>query len=153
MNPEKKYTLEELFPLPAGMKLPVHKFGQNPVTAMETVQVGGQGAAGEDHPPLTLTWDDLVKLRLSVVVREDPTSGKLIGDVVCTDPAMLNKASAFVAVVGKREFEMIRKKIKLDQPDKRTGGCYGSAEFGLLKDAVAQLGTELGLVVFLLIDE
>jgi hypothetical protein len=68
-----------------------------------------------------------------------------------TDPVILNKASASVVLVGVQEYEMIQKSIKLDQPDQRTGRCCGSADFGLLKDALAKLGTELGLVVFMVV--
>jgi hypothetical protein len=152
MDNSRQPTFEELFPLPPGVKLQKRKFGATPPTPLKTVQAGGQRSAGEDEPPLTLTWDD-AKLRLSAVVREDPHTGKLIGSAFCTDPAMLNKASASVSLVGTHEYEMIRKTIKLDQPDKRTGGCCGSADFGLLKDAIVKLGTELGLVVFMLVSE
>jgi hypothetical protein len=59
------------------------------------------------------------------------------------DPAMLKKASVSVALVGKDEYKMIRKTIKLDQPDHRTGGCCGSEGFGSLSDAIKQLGTDV----------
>jgi hypothetical protein len=147
-NMDNDKMLNELFPLPPGVKLHIRKFGKNPMTEMKTVPTADQGVAGEDHPPLTLTWEDET-LGLSAVVSEDPATGKLTGHAFCTDPAMLNKASASVAVIGKREFEMLRKSINLNQPDPQTGGCCGSGDFGLLKDAVAKLGNELGLVVFL----
>jgi hypothetical protein len=152
MDNKRQPTFEELFPLPPGVKLHRRLFGATPPTPLKTVQPGGQRGAGEDEPPLTLAWDD-AKLRLSAVVREDPTTGKLIGSAFCTDPAMLNKGAAAVSLVGNREYEMILKTIKLDQPDQRTGGCRGSADFGLLKDAVAKLGTEMGLVVFMVVAE
>jgi hypothetical protein len=148
MNPNDK--LDELFPLPKGMKLQIRKFGQNPATPLKTMSTGDRQTLGQEPTPL-FRWEDST-LKLSAVLYEDPGTGKMTCHVLCSDPTLLNKAAAPVALFGKREGEMILKTIKLNQPDPPTGGCRGSAEFGLLKDAIEKLGTEMGLIVFLSIE-
>jgi hypothetical protein len=177
MNEKKKLTLEELYPLPEGVKLRIRKFGANPTTGFVSAPGGGQGAAaGPARPPFKLRWEDTT-LGLTVLMREDLASGRLVADVFCTDPAKLNKASVSVSLVGKGKDQSVRKEIplnepetasqaistslapsigktiSLNEPDPRSGGCCGSAKFGSLNDAIGELGTELGLVVFMLLNE
>jgi hypothetical protein len=151
MGPNSQRTFEELFPLPDGVKLRTRKFGVTPPTPLVQVPVPGQAAdAGPGRPTLKIRWEDST-LGLTVLAREDAATGRLIGEVFCSDPAMLNKASVSVALVGKHEHRMIRKTVKLDQPDNRTGGCRGSDDFGSLDNAIKELGAEMGLVVFVLL--
>ena len=127
------------------MKLRKRKFGTAPDSPFKTV-----GSSAHEAEPLELSLADST-LGLTVVVKEHRATGKLIAEASCSDPAMKGKAGASVAVIGREEFKLIRKTVKMDQSDERTGGCRGSADLGLLKDAVATLGPELGLVTFMLI--
>src|SRR5579883_2143948 len=103
MSSEKQSAFEEQFPLPPGVKLRARKFGSNPVSDFKSVPVQGQGAStGTPLPPLVLSWKDS-GLGLTVLLREQATTGQLVADVSCTDPAMLHRAAVAVALVGKDE--------------------------------------------------
>ena len=90
----------------------------------------------------------LQQLGLKVHVRERE-DGHLIASVFCTDATLLNKVAVSVAVAGMVEDRLLRKTIFLNVAE--NNGCSGSADFGLLADAVQTLGPQLGLVVFLLV--
>ncbi len=146
MNSDKN-PLDEIFPLPPGMKLATRKFGVNPPLPLKAVRTGTQ----QTNLPLTFRWEDST-LGLTVVINEDQTTGKLAAEAFCNDPALKGKAAASVALFGREEFKMIRKTIKFDQPDNRMGsGCCGSADSGQLSDAIALLGPEMGLLVFMVV--
>jgi hypothetical protein len=149
MNTEKKPTLEELFPLPEGIKLRTRKFGANPMSPLVATPPGGDRADKQPlRPELVIPWED-PEHGLTVLVRERRDSGRLVADVFCTDAAQLNKLAVSVALVGTIEDQMIRKTIPLNVPEKT--GCSGSADFGPLTEAVKELGTQLGVVVFMLV--
>lgn len=146
MNSDKNPTLDGMFPLPEGTKLRTRKFGVNPAMPLKPICHGGEQA----NQRLSLRYSD-PSLGLTVIVNEDRETGKLNAEVVCTDPGLMGKVAASVALVGHDESRMIRKTVKLDQPDDQTGGCRGSEDFGMLNDAVKRLGSDLGLVVFVLV--
>jgi hypothetical protein len=148
VDTEKTPPLADLYSLPPGTKLRVRKFGANPTSPLVPTPVGGnQGASAAVRPEFRLRWEDQQQ-GLQVTVRERD-NGHLIAEVFSTDPALLTKATVSVGLVGTIEDGLIRKTIPLDVPE--TTGCSGSADFGLLEDAVKELGSELGVVVFLLL--
>jgi len=151
VNTEKKSVLDDLYPLPEGVKLRTRKFGANPMSPLASTPTGGpQGASSPDRTEFKIRWEDQ-EHGLTVLVRERRESGHLVADVFCTDAARLNKLAVSVALVGTIEDHMIRKTIPLDVPEKEIGGCSGSADFGLLTEATEELGTQLGVVVFMLV--
>jgi hypothetical protein len=111
-----------------------------------------QGGDLCDHltprPEVVIRWED-PEHGLTVFVRERRDSGRLVADVFCTRAAQLNKLAVSVALVGTIEDQMIRKTIPLNVAEKT--GCSGSADFGPLTEAVKELGTQLGVVVFMLV--
>src|SRR5579871_453910 len=119
MNPTGQPSFEELFPLPEGVKLRTRKFGMTPPPPLVRIPMGR-----DDRPTLTLRWEDIA-LGLTVLVREQPLTGKLIAEVFCTNPAMVNKAAVSVTLVGRHEHNMIRRTVKLDRLDTERGGCCG----------------------------
>jgi hypothetical protein len=149
VNTEPKPTLSDLFPLPEGIKLRSRKFGANPVSQPASAPVGGdKGDSSEPRPEFRLRWED-TQQGLTVTVRERE-GGHLIADVFSTDAAHRDKADVSVGLVGTHEDRLIRKTIRLSVPE--TDGCSsGSADFGPLTDAATELGSQLRLVVFLLV--
>lgn len=147
MNHDDKTTLDDLPPLPAGLRLRSRKFGANPASPLvPTPAPGARAGTGQKPQPVSIRWEDK-GLGLAVTVLELQETGHLVADVFCADAGQRGKAAVSVALVGNIEDRMIRKSIPLDVGEK--DGCSGSAEFGKLADAVAELGTELGVVVFL----
>jgi hypothetical protein len=149
MSTEHKPTLEGQYPLPEGVKLRTRKFGANPMSSLISTPPGGD--RGDSSPARTefkIRWEDQ-EHGLTVLIRERRDSGHLIADVFCTDAGRLNNLAVSVALVGTVEDQMIRKTIPLNVPEKT--GCSGSADFGLLTDAVKELGAQLGVVVFMLV--
>jgi hypothetical protein len=148
MSTDPKRTLPDLFPLPDGTKIRARKFGAKPVSPLVPAPVAGD--KGDDAAPraaFKIRWEDQQQ-GLTVLVRERG-NGHLIADVFCTDAGLLDKAAVSVGLVGTVEDHLIRKTIPLDVSE--NSGCSGSADFGLLADAVKELGQQLGVVVFLLV--
>jgi hypothetical protein len=141
-------------PLPEGSRRRVYKFGKKPTTGFFSVPVLAGNGNAVGRPPFTIDWSD-AEQGLSAVVRERE-DGHLIAEVFCTDARLLHKAWVSVGLGGKVDALPIGKVIPLDTPaaadTPRKGGCHGSGELGLLTDAVKELGSELALVVFLLLD-
>ena len=147
MSTEPKPTMPELFPLPEGIKLRTRKFGTNPVSLLVSGPMGGpQGASSAPRLEFRIEWEDAAQ-GLSVTVRERD-DGHLIADVFSTDPARLHKAALSVGLVGTVEEGLIRKTVPLNVPEE--DGCSGSADFGPLTAAVKELGSQIGIVAFLL---
>ena len=122
------------------------KFGANPTTPLSPAPAGGDRAdSGGTRAAFRLRWED-AQLGLKVLLREHRDSGRLLAEVTSTDPKHLNAMAVSVAVVGKDEDKMVRRTVPLDVAEEI--GCSGSADFGPLAEVVAELGTELGLVVF-----
>jgi len=140
--------MPDLYPLPAGIKIRKRRFGANPVSPLVPAPVGGDKAdSSAPRPAYKLRWEDREQ-GLTVLVRKRD-NGHLIADVLSTDAGMLKKAAVSVGLVGPIEDHPIRKTIPLDVAEK--GGCSGSADFGLLTDVVRELGSQLGMVVILLV--
>jgi hypothetical protein len=149
MTTDNNSPLEAQYPLPEGVKLRTRKFGANPMSKLEPTPSGGpMGGAGPARPEFRIAWEDK-EHGLTVLVRERRDSGRLVADVFCIDASQLNKLAVSVALVGTIEDRMIRQTIPLNVAEKT--GCSGSADFGPLNEAVQELGTELGVVVFMLV--
>ena len=150
MNTNRPPSLSELFPLPKGVKLPTYKFGTNPVAPLQTVSLGEPAAhAGTPRSPFKITWEDKEQ-GLKVCVEERQENSHLIANVYGTHEELLNKAAVSVALMGTNETEVIRKTVPLCVAETNgTFRCSGSADLGLLADAVQRLGDRIGLVVFL----
>lgn len=149
MNSDSDPAFASPYPPPDGVKLRTRKIGASPMSRLVPTPVSQPGALARpgDRPPFRVFWEDLEHgLELHVV--EDNENGRLGAEVFCTDATQLNKLALSVALVGTKEFRMIRKTILLDTP--KQGGCGGSADFGTLNDATSELGAELGIVVFML---
>lgn len=148
MTNDPKRSLEELFPLPAGVKLRTHKFGAKPCSPLFAISAGPDKDASSDScPEFKIAWEDKQQ-GLKVCVRERD-NGHLIAEVFCSDASLLNKAAVSVGLMGTVEDQLIRKTIHLTVPEEN--GCSGWADFGLLTDAAQKLGARLGVVVFLLV--
>ncbi|MBA4063624.1 MAG: hypothetical protein C0501_07910 [Isosphaera sp.] len=152
MNPDPKPPLADLYPLPDGVKIRTRKFGASPGTPLKDLPPDGpQADSGPPRREFVLSGE-YKDLGITVRVQEVPGSGRLVADVFSTDPTHLNTAAVSVALVGTDEDRMIRKTIPLDVPEQAGGyRCSGSADFGPLPDVRAELGTKLGLVVFLVV--
>ena len=149
MKTESKQTVDDLYPLPESVKLRTHKFGKNPESPLVPTPTGGdKGDASPARTEFKIRWEDQ-EYGLTVLVRERRESGRLVADVFCNDAGRLNKLAVSVALVGTIDNRMIRKTIPLDVPEKT--GCSGSADFRPLAEAVKELGTQLGVVVFMLL--
>jgi len=150
MSTDPKPNLWDLFPLPKGMKHRSPKFGANPTSPPVPVPVGGdKGDTTDPRPAFQIPWED-PQLGLKVLVQERE-DGHLIADVFCTNAALLNKAAVSVGLVGTAVDPLIRKSIQLNVPEKN--GCRGSWDFGLLTNTVKELGPQIGLIVFLLLEK
>jgi hypothetical protein len=148
MNTDPKPTLPDLFPLPEGIQLRTRRFGANPVSSPVPAPVGGnRGDSDAPRPEFKLHWED-PQQGLTVIVRERD-NGHLIADVFAIDPGLLDKGAISVGLVGTVEGGLIRKTIPLGVPEK--DGCSGSADFGPLASAVAELGSPLRAIVYLLV--
>ena len=144
-----KPTVSDLFPLPKGIKVREHRFGKNPISPLVPVLVRGEtGDSATQQSGFKLSWEDREQ-GLMVIVKERD-NGHLMADVFSTDAGLINKAALSVALIGTIGNEAIRKSIPLDVPEK--DGCSGSKDFGLLTEAVKELGSQLGLIVFLMCD-
>jgi hypothetical protein len=147
MSTEPQQNLDDLFPLPKGVKLRTHKFGARPWSALVPAPVGGNlDASSTPRPEFQIPWEDQQQ-GLSVLVSEQE-NGRLVATVACTNACLLGKAVA-VGLTGSAAEHPICKTISLHASE--TGGCGGAADFGPLTDAVKELGPHLGIVVFLLV--
>src|SRR5262249_11007587 len=135
------------FPLPPEIRLRECRFGSSaPSRVVPLPAPGDEVGSGQERPPVVLSHTD-PKLGVTVEAREDRESGHLAALAHCTDPGLLNQGEVAVVLFGSREGRLISKKIKLDVAEK--GGCGGSADFGQLGPMADELGTQLGMLVFL----
>jgi hypothetical protein len=154
MDTNRQATGPGGFPLPEGYRRRVYKFGKKPTTGFYSVPVptGNSNAVG--RPPFAIDWSD-AEQGLSVVVRERE-DGHLIAEVFCTDARLLHKAWVSVGLGGMVDALPISKVIPLNTPAATNtpgkGSCSGSADLGLLTDFVKELGSQLALVAFLLLE-
>jgi len=146
MNSDRQPTLDEVFPLPKGIKFRQPKFGSKPASSVTAVRRSDTDV-GPTPEAFEIRWEDADQ-GLAVRVREQP-DGRLIAETSCSNVAVLGKWVS-VALVGTTTTEMIRKTIPFSVVE--TNGCRGSADFGPLADAVRDLGRELRIIVFLLLD-
>lgn len=137
MSTDRKPTLEELFPLPAGIKVHTRRFGARPVSAPVPVPDAG----------FRFEWAD-AEQGLRVLVTEGG-DGRLAAEATCRDAALRGHAAVSVAIASARSDDSIRQTVPLNDPAPG-GGCRGAADFGLRVDAVARLGDRFVFVVFLL---
>lgn len=139
-------VMNDLFPLPAGIRLRTRTFGKNSVSdLMPTGLRKDQSASSEQREPFKiLLVVDGLGLKVLMQERED---GHLLANVHCRDISLLNRAAAVVGLVGTKEFELISKTIPFDVAE--GDGCAGSADFGTLTAAVEKLGEELSVVAYL----
>ncbi len=145
MATEPKPTLIDLFPLPEGVRIRERRFGANPVSSFVPVPVRDDKGDTLPQSAFKLSWEDREQ-GLTVIVKEQ-NNGHLIANVFSTDASLLNKAVVSVALIGKMGNETIHKSIPLNVPEK--DGSSGSKDFGLLTEAMKELGSLLGLIVFL----
>jgi hypothetical protein len=73
----------------------------------------------------------------------------LIADVFCTYAGLLDQSAVSVGLMGVAADHVIPKAIPLNVPDNNCRS--GSADFGPLTDVVKELGSQLGVIVFLLV--
>jgi hypothetical protein len=146
MNSDIQRNIDELYPLPKGVKLRKRIFGPNASSPLFPIPT--RGDSNPDTQEFMIRWEDPT-YGLTVLVRERSEDSHLIADVVCTNADQLNKLAVSVALYGTKEMQMIRKTIPLAVPQQT--GCSGSADFGLFSAAVEKLGTQLGVIVFKLI--
>jgi hypothetical protein len=147
---DKKPSLDDLYPLPEGVKVRTRKFGANPVTPLQPTRPAASGDTS--GPGKFMLRHEAKELGLLVIVQEQENSGLLTAEVFSSHSDHLNQAAVFVALVGTIEDGMIRKTIPLVREIKDGEyRCSGSANFGSLRDAVQQLGNQLGLIVFLVV--
>ena len=146
MNSDNQCNIDELYPLPKGVKLRTKKIGPNASSPLFPIPTSGDSHPGT--PEFVIRWEDPT-YGLLVLVRERRDDSHLIADVVCSNPDQLNKLAVSVALYGTKEMQKIRKTIPLTVPQQT--GCSGSADFGLFSAAVEKLGTALGVIVFKLI--
>ena len=145
MNHDPKKALDVLFPMPAGIRVHSYKLGANPISPLVPVSV--QGESSEPRPEFKICWDDQ-QLGVTVLVQERE-DGHLIANAFCTNANLLNKGAVSVGLVGTGIDHRSAKVIPLVVPEKT--GCSGSADLGPLSGAVKELGTQLGVVVILLV--
>ena len=135
-----------MFALPIGMQFRTRMFGAKVVSPLFPVPVQ-PGCESAPRPLFEVRWED-PQLGRTVLVREQQ-DGHLIADVFAADSHLLNEAAVSVSLVGTAEDQMILKMVPLVVAEKN--GCSGSADFGPLANAVQQLGSQLGVIVFLLL--
>jgi hypothetical protein len=135
MSNNRKPTLEELFPLPSGIKIHTRKFGVAPVSQPVLVPAVGFRYVFEDPEQ---------GLHVVVTERDD---GRLVGEATYRDAAGPERAVVSVAITSNRTEDSIRKTIQLNEPTEG-GGCRGTADFGTRADAIARLGDQFVFVVF-----
>jgi hypothetical protein len=126
-------------------KLRTRKFGAKPVSDYVTVPVVGREHEVDPQTRFELHWED-AQMGLAAEVRE-LENGRLIAEVFCGDAGLLGKAAVCVGLAGKAADHVINKVILLNAPV--GNGCGGTADFGLLADAVKELGTQIAVIVFL----
>jgi len=130
------------------MKIRTKKIGSNPVSPLFPVPVHPDNGDSSDTPPrFKICWEDQ-KLGVIVRVREEE-NGRLTTEVFSSNAGLLDKAWVSVSLAGTGVDHLSRKAIPLIKPEK--DGCSGSADFGPLADAVKELGSQLGVVVILLV--
>jgi hypothetical protein len=147
VSTESDLNLEDLFPLPPGVKDHTTKFGANPVSALVPVPAAGERSPTAPRPDFEIRWEDQ-KLGVKALMREGE-DGRLIADVFCNDPNLLGKGAVSVTLAGAAPDPLLGKIIPLTMPD--ANGCKGSADFGPLASAVQELGPRLCVVVMLLV--
>src|SRR5687767_5096849 len=110
MSTDPKQTLDELFPLPKGIKIRSRKFGKNPVSALVPTSVGQANcSADSQRSPFQIDWEDQ-HLELKVRVREQE-NGRLIATVFCNNADRLGKAAVSVGLWGTAAEFSIRKSV------------------------------------------
>jgi hypothetical protein len=144
MNSDLQPSVPNSFPPLEFFKLRKLKFGANPTRPFVSVPPVWRKVSPEGSE-FVLRWEDS-KQRLSVEVHEND-DGRLIADVWSGDAKLLNKGAITVGIVGNAEFAKICKTIPLSIP--ANDGCSGSTDLGSLADALKELGSEFGMVVFL----
>jgi hypothetical protein len=155
MNTNNAETnLNELYPLPPGIKLRKRHFPRNAVSNLkDTPAPGDRGDNGSPRPVFELMLEERIDLGSTTVtlwvrIQERFPDGVLLGEVHCSDASLLNTGVVSVALSGTEENHLIRKTIPLTKAEK--DGCSGSIEFCLLQDAIRELGTKLQMSVFLM---
>jgi hypothetical protein len=149
MNPEPQPNPSAGFPLIPGLKPHVYRMGTQPVSPFVPAPAGnGRGDSPSARPEFAIRWEN-TPLRLTAQVRERE-NGCLFAEVFCANPALLNRAAALVGLGGKTENLPRCKAIPLTVSEQ--GGCSGVADLGPLEDVVKELGPELALIVFLLLE-
>ncbi len=134
-----------LMPLPPWVKLQRRIFGTKPVSPLYPVRSSTGDANPASNSPLKIQWDD-PDLKIAVLVRERD-DGRLIAEVSSPDASLLNKGVISVGIMGTVEDGMLHKMIPLSVPEKN--GCSGFADFGPIASAVAELGSQFRVIVFL----
>jgi hypothetical protein len=148
MSVDRNPNWSEPFSLPHGMKLRHPRFGANPISALFAVPItGNNGESSEPQPEFRISWEDQQQgLRVLVRERED---GHLIAEAVCTNPGLFDEPVVSVGIVGAGVEPGNCRIIPLTVSENNSRS--GSADLGLLKDAVKELGPQLGVVVFPLV--
>lgn len=136
-------------PPPPHTRVRLPRFGSDPVSPFVPVAAGnGRGDPPGPGPRFAIRWENRqVGLTAEVRERED---GRLLAEVFSADAGLLNRGWVSVGLGGKTEKLPLGKAIPLTVPE--AGGCSGSADLGLLPEVVKELGPELALVVFLLVE-
>jgi hypothetical protein len=143
--------LNQLFPLPEGVKLRKPRFGTAGPSAPVPIRVRHvQHARGEHQrpaPPFEIKdWND-PHLGLTINVLEDP-DGEVWAYVDCNDRSYLGKEVSVALLGSKGEYRLLRRTIALNT--ETSHGCSGKASFGKLQDLAEELGDQVQLSAFLL---
>jgi hypothetical protein len=147
MTNDQEPTLEEMWPLPPGIKLRRPQFGSSPESAPVTVR-GSENTADAtlNSERFEIRWKD-PEQGFAVAMREQP-DGRLIAEVSGVGNSLLGKWVS-VSLAGMVNDHLISKTIALKAPEQN--GCNASADFGLLTDVARELGPQIRMIVFLLL--
>jgi len=140
--------LDEMFPLPPGIRLRPLKCGSNPVSPVIPLPSPGELARSDPERAALVLHHADDKLGVRVEVREVRESGRLVAYANCTDARLLGKGAVSAVLFAPNEGPLIGKTIPLNTPELH--GCSGSADFGKFADVAKELGASMGVVVFLL---
>jgi len=146
--------LRQRFPLPPSVKLRKPRFGTSgPSDPQPVPPVGELGDTGPDgvRAPYKLSWPRAGQdsgLGIEVTILEQK-NGELLAYVESPRKEALGQGVS-VALLGNIENRLVRKTVNLSKAEEH--GCSGVVSFGMLSQVVKELGDQLQVDAFLLVE-